>query len=227
MLPLLVLFATPLLFPQISLTTDTPPIPKDVPASVAQEFEPDLSACTDLPVKATAGAILSLTVDAGGVPHGVSTTSSSGVPCLDEAAVSAVKQYRFIPAMVAGKPAPSTLYLAVQFARPRKHEFSMMTHPQEKHEDNKSDGIQMPLLIKQKEPRYPHRWFGEKRSSVVLVNMVVDKRGIPTKIKIAKSGGEEFDQAAMDAVSEYRFKPGMKNGEPIEVEMNVEVNFQL
>jgi protein TonB len=37
----------------------------------------------------------------------------------------------------------------------------------------------------------------------------------------------ELDQAAIDAVSQWRFESTLLNGEPIEVEMNVTINFTL
>jgi protein TonB len=36
-----------------------------------------------------------------------------------------------------------------------------------------------------------------------------------------------LDQQAMAAVSQWRFKPGMKDGKPVPVYANVEVNFRL
>ena len=37
----------------------------------------------------------------------------------------------------------------------------------------------------------------------------------------------ELDQAAIDAVSQWQFEPTLFNGEPVEVEMNVTINFTL
>ena len=36
-----------------------------------------------------------------------------------------------------------------------------------------------------------------------------------------------LDEKAMEAVRSYKFKPARKNGQPVTVEMNVEVNFQI
>jgi protein TonB len=36
-----------------------------------------------------------------------------------------------------------------------------------------------------------------------------------------------LDEKAVEAVRQYRFKPGMLNGEPVAVAVNIEVNFHI
>ncbi len=38
--------------------------------------------------------------------------------------------------------------------------------------------------------------------------------------------GMGLDQKAVEAVRQYKYKPGMKDGKPVMVELNVEVKFQ-
>jgi protein TonB len=42
-----------------------------------------------------------------------------------------------------------------------------------------------------------------------------------------RSLGMGLDQKAIEAVRQWRFKPGMKNGMPVSVKVEVEVNFRL
>jgi TonB family protein len=60
----------------------------------------------------------------------------------------------------------------------------------------------------------------------VLINLIVDKDGIPRGIHVLRPAGLGLDEAAAGAVSNYRFKPAMENGTPRAVELNVVVNFQ-
>jgi TonB family protein len=60
-----------------------------------------------------------------------------------------------------------------------------------------------------------------------LVSFIVDQQGMPQNIRTIQSLDTGLDQNAMDAVAKYRFKPAMKNGEPVPVVLTVEVNFQL
>jgi TonB family protein len=60
-----------------------------------------------------------------------------------------------------------------------------------------------------------------------LVSFIVDQQGMPKNIRIIQSLDTGLDQNAMDAVAKYRFKPAMRNGEPVSVVLTSEVNFQL
>jgi TonB family protein len=62
---------------------------------------------------------------------------------------------------------------------------------------------------------------------ICVVSLIVDKYGMPQDIKIVKKLDYGLDQKAMDAVMGYRFKPAMKDGEPVAVMITVEVSFRL
>jgi TonB family protein len=88
-------------------------------------------------------------------------------------------------------------------------------------------GVLPPVLKKSVDPKYPCTDTGRPRSgSSVLVSLIVDRKGRPTEIHIVRSGGDDFDKSAFDAVSQYRFKPATENGQPVPVKINVDVNFQ-
>ncbi len=36
-----------------------------------------------------------------------------------------------------------------------------------------------------------------------------------------------LDEKAVEAVQQYKFRPAMQNGKPVQVDLNVEVNFQI
>lgn len=57
--------------------------------------------------------------------------------------------------------------------------------------------------------------------------MVVDEHGNPTKVQAAKPVGHGFDEKAIDAVKQYRFKPATTQGKPVPVQVNVEVTFKI
>jgi TonB family protein len=61
----------------------------------------------------------------------------------------------------------------------------------------------------------------------VVVSLVVDKTGKPENVKIVKSAGAaQLDKNVLDAVLQYRFKPGTLNNEPTAVPMNLEITVQ-
>jgi len=55
----------------------------------------------------------------------------------------------------------------------------------------------------------------------------VDENGVPQEIKVVRSLGLGLDQKAIEAVQKWRFKPGLKDGKPVPVSANIEVNFRL
>jgi protein TonB len=56
---------------------------------------------------------------------------------------------------------------------------------------------------------------------------VVDENGNPTHVHVARGVGMGLDEKAVEAVRQYKFKPGMKDGKPVKVELAIEVNFQI
>ncbi len=84
-----------------------------------------------------------------------------------------------------------------------------------------------PVLTRQVRAKYSKEARKAKTSGKVLVDLIVDKDGMPTRVHVLKSLGMGLDENAVEAVRGYRFKPSMENGQPVPVEVNVEVNFHI
>jgi protein TonB len=61
----------------------------------------------------------------------------------------------------------------------------------------------------------------------VQVYLIVDEQGNPTHVKVVRPIGMGLDEKAREAVLQYKFKPAMKNGKPVKVDLYVDVNFQI
>jgi TonB family protein len=59
----------------------------------------------------------------------------------------------------------------------------------------------------------------------VLLGVVIDKQGKPTKVCLEKSAGYGLDASAATAVTQYRFKPAQKAGKPVPMRIEVDVPF--
>ena len=59
----------------------------------------------------------------------------------------------------------------------------------------------------------------------VIVNALVDRKGLPHDLCLQKSSGYGLDASAAKAVGQYRFHPAMKNGKPVRIRVPVEVRF--
>lgn len=83
-----------------------------------------------------------------------------------------------------------------------------------------------PVLTHSAEPKLPHRLRIANTSAIVKVGLTVDQAGKPTNLHIVKSSDPDFDKISMDAVAKYRFKPAKFHGQPVPVELVVQVDFQ-
>jgi TonB family protein len=88
-------------------------------------------------------------------------------------------------------------------------------------------GITAPRAIYDPEPEYSEEGRKVKHQGVVILSMVVDQQGRPRDIRVTRSLGMGLDEKAMDAVKMWKFSPGMKDGIPVAVRVNIEVSFRL
>jgi TonB family protein len=89
------------------------------------------------------------------------------------------------------------------------------------------NGVTPPRAIKSPDPKYPKSAKGEGIEGTVVLWLIVNSQGSPEQIKVKKLVGHGFDQSAVDAVSRWKFNPATKDGKPVAVAINVEVNFRL
>ena len=61
----------------------------------------------------------------------------------------------------------------------------------------------------------------------VIVQFVVSETGVPSDIEVLRSVSPGLDRAAVDAVRQARFTPGIQNGVPVRVRFTLPVTFQL
>jgi protein TonB len=81
---------------------------------------------------------------------------------------------------------------------------------------------QGPGLIKRVEPKYPPIALTARMQGTVILDAVIHKDGTVGEITVLKSGGELFDQPAIDALKQWRYTPGS-----YDVILTVTVNFTL
>jgi len=82
-------------------------------------------------------------------------------------------------------------------------------------------------LIYHIEPTYPPDAREKKIEGSVLLGFTVNHDGNTESIQVKRSVYPSIDQAAVEAVSKWRFEPAMKNGEPVSMWMEAEINFDI
>jgi TonB family protein len=88
-------------------------------------------------------------------------------------------------------------------------------------------GVSAPMVIYKKDPDYSEEARKAKFQGTVLLSAEIDPTGTATNIKVVRSLGLGLDEKAIQAVQQWKFKPGMKDGEPVTVAATIEVNFRL
>lgn len=84
-----------------------------------------------------------------------------------------------------------------------------------------------PVLLKKVEPEYSEEAGTGLIDVSVMLLIVVNVEGKAEQMGVVRSLGHGLDEAATDAVSKWGFRPAGKNGSPVEVIAQVEVNFRL
>jgi bla regulator protein blaR1 len=87
--------------------------------------------------------------------------------------------------------------------------------------------VSAPQLIFSVDPQFSEEAKRAKYQGVCVISLVVDAEGNPQRVQIVRHLGKGLDKKAVEAVKQYRFKPGMLNGNPVAVEVNIEVNFRF
>jgi protein TonB len=89
-----------------------------------------------------------------------------------------------------------------------------------------SSGVAQGLLVHQVTPKYPSLARQARVQGTVVLQAVIGKDGTVQNLHVL-SGHPMLTQAAMDAVRQWRYKPYYVNGEPVEADTQINVNFTL
>jgi protein TonB len=89
-----------------------------------------------------------------------------------------------------------------------------------------SSGVQSGLLIRKVQPNYPPLARQARIQGVVVLQAQISKDGNIENLQLI-SGHPMLAPAAIEAVKQWKYKPYLLNGEPVEVETQVQVNFTL
>jgi protein TonB len=89
-----------------------------------------------------------------------------------------------------------------------------------------SQGVSQGLLIHQVKPSYPPLARQARIQGTVVLQAVIGKDGAIQGLKVV-SGHPMLAPAALEAVKQWKYKPYYLNGEPVEVDTTINVNFTL
>jgi TonB family protein len=86
--------------------------------------------------------------------------------------------------------------------------------------------IKPPVRLVNVNPDYPEEAQAAGIEGVVILEIIIATDGSVLDARVLRSI-PELDQAAIDAVLQWQYEPTLLNGEPVELEMAVTINFTL
>jgi TonB family protein len=89
------------------------------------------------------------------------------------------------------------------------------------------DGVSLPRVVKDVKPKYSPEALRARIQGTVELDCVVEPDGMPREIRVTRSLDPDLDRRAIDALEQWRFRPGTKDGEPVRVRVVVELTFTL
>jgi len=88
-------------------------------------------------------------------------------------------------------------------------------------------GISAPQPVSTPDPDYTEEARRAKTQGTCTLWLIVDSAGHPRDIRVVHGLGYGLDAKAMEAVQQWRFDPALKDGKPVSVQINIEVEFKL
>lgn len=178
----------------------------------------------------------------------------SGHPMLVPAAIGAVKQWKYKPYLLNGQPLIVETQITVNFTLAPSEDSGSEPNPAGVAGDvpggapcgqtgavaggvlaRNGDGPQrvclstdvaQGLIVTKVQPEYPELARKQRIQGEVCLNGVISKDGGVTDIRLI-SGHPALAQAAIDAVKQWKYKPYLLDGRPVEAETQITVNFTL
>jgi TonB family protein len=89
------------------------------------------------------------------------------------------------------------------------------------------DGVTMPVVVREVRPVYTAAAVRRALSGMVKLDVIVETDGSVGDVRVATSLDPELDDAAVRAMKQWQFKPGMRSGQPVPVRIEVEMSFTL
>ena len=88
-------------------------------------------------------------------------------------------------------------------------------------------GIISPSVLSKIDPAYTEEAKAAKIDGSVLLSIVVGTDGLAHDINVVRGIDSGLDLNAVSAVQQWHFQPATKDGQPVAVQAQIEVNFRL
>ena len=163
---------------------------------------------------------------------------------LTMAAIEAVKQWKYRPYVVNGNAVAVTSMVRLRFTLTENDTVGLVSEPAPlqtmapalldgapprittPQRVRVSSGVSQGLLIGKVAPEYPEDAREKHIQGTVILQARIDKEGNVVGLDLI-SGHPMLAPAAIEAVRQWKYRPYLLNGTPVEVDTQVQVNFVL
>jgi TonB family protein len=182
-------------------------------------------------------------------PHGQveQLTVLDGPAIFEKPTLDAVRKWRFYPVLVKGEPVQTTFSVEMRFDLLLEQAVPSVALESPQAPDpplppmegisNNADGavyrasaesgIVGPKVIYQVDPEFSEEARKAKKSGYVTIRLVVGTDGLPHDLRLRCGAEAGLNEKALEAVRQWKFTPGTKDGKPVQIETEVEVEFHL
>lgn len=162
-----------------------------------------------------------LTIDEAGDVVSIEPVSGEG-PLL-ASAIATIKQWKFEPYIHNGHPVRVSTKMYYDFAFINKvHDTQAPSTPIEL-----APGVSQGLLIHKVVPVYPSDARRKRIQGTVVLKAIIGKDGQIKNLQVVSSPSDDLGQAAKEAVEQWRYRPYSLNGETVEIDTTININFFL
>ena len=88
-------------------------------------------------------------------------------------------------------------------------------------------GVSPPSVVQKVEPEYSEEGRAAGLQGTVVVQVVIGPKGVARDARILRGLGLGLDEQAIEAISQWQFKPGVKDGQAVPVAATIEVHWRL
>jgi TonB family protein len=191
------------------------PLPRVKP-TLSRYTSPDAGVCA----KDLVYVPVNLTVGTDGKPNEVQVEGSID-GSIGKAAIEAVQSWQFRPGTAGEQAVDSSGTILLECRDPGAPAAT------EGGIYRVGGGVSQPAVIFKVDPDYAEEARRAKLSGSVMLAVIVDTEGRARNIHVLKGLGMGLDEEAIVAVTQWRFRSGMKGGQPVNVRATIEVNFRL
>lgn len=154
----------------------------------------------------------------------------SGNPELADAAIQAVKKWRYLPYYADSHSVAATTVVSLLFKidDKGKSEIQVAFQPRPLGQVFKvGNGVTPPKAIYAPNPPYSEGAREARLEGTCVLKLVVGPDGRPYNIQVSRTLDKELDEQAIRAVRQWKFEPATKDGKPVAVYVTIEIAFHI